>query len=112
MTTAIKASQYTPELQQIYFDARRHCDKYGVEDEEGLRQVMGAMAHKAFLSAIEPFLKMKYQITAHHMPRYVLHIDGRVESIPQELSPEEQKLWGQLDELINAERQRYSLVAG
>ncbi|MDQ0571466.1 hypothetical protein QFZ42_003300 [Variovorax paradoxus] len=110
MTTAIKVSQFTPELDRIYSDARWHCDKYGVESEAGFRQVMGVMAHKAFRNAIEPFLKMKCQITALHIPRYVLHADGKFESLPQELSPEEKKLWDQLDEMIANEASRYKLL--
>lgn len=108
MTTAIIASQLTPELERIYFDALRHCDKYGIEGENGLRQVMGALAHRAFLEAIERFIKMKRQITALHMPQYRLYADGQFECIPQKLSPKEQEIMDQLDELIEIAWQRYS----
>lgn len=112
MTTAIKARQFTPELDRIYTDARWYCDKHRVESEDGFRQVMGWLAHKAFRDAIEPLLKMKCQITALHIPQYVLHADGKFESIPQEFSPEEQKLWDQLDEMIANEAKRYSPPPG
>jgi hypothetical protein len=107
MTTAIKAHQSTPELDRIYTDALWYCDKHGIESEDGFRQVMRVMAHGAFRNAIEPFLKMKAQIAALHIPRYALHADGKFESVPQELSPEEKKLWGQLNELIANEATRY-----
>lgn len=111
MTTTLNMRQFTPEMEQIYFEARRHCDKHGIEGEDGLRQVMGAMAHKAFLAAIEPFIKMKCRITALHIPHCVLHADGSFESTPQKLSNEEQKAWDRLDELIENERRRYSPAA-
>lgn len=109
MTTALNMCQFTPEMERIYCEARRYCDERGFEDEDGLRQVMGALAHRAFLVAIEPFIKMKCRITALHIPHCVLHADGSFESTPQKLTPEEQKVSGHLDELIEGERRRYSM---
>lgn len=88
----------TPELEQIRFDALRHCDEHGIDDVDGLRRVMGALTQKAFLTAIEPYIKVKADVLAL-CPTPVT---------PQ-LSPEMQKTMDLADELIANEARRYGV---
>lgn len=111
MTTAIKALHRTPELERIYFDALRYCDEREIKDEGGLRRVMGAMASRAFLAAIQPYTKIKAGIIANNMGFSIRHADGYIELAPK-LSPAEQKTMDLADELIASEAKRYGMPDG
>lgn len=102
-------SRLTPELEQIRFDALRYCDELGLGDEKHLQQAMAAMARKAFLNAIEPYIKAKVDLMACGVGMARTHADGTIEHIPQPLSPEAQKAFALADELIANEAKRYGL---
>ena len=104
MTTATSIRQLSPELEQIRFDALRYCDEHGIEDQDALERVMGAMAQRAFLKNIDPYTKAMADVMACGVGTVLQHADGTVEYTPQPIAPDTQSAF---NELIERERRRY-----
>jgi hypothetical protein len=105
MKTATSILQLSPEMEQIRFDALRHCDEHGIDDPDALGRIMGAMAHQAFLKNIEPYTKAMADLMSMGVGAYRQHADGTIEHIPQPIPVEAQNAFY---ELIESERKRYS----
>lgn len=107
---AHELDQTTYEARQTRFDAMRHCDEWGIKDPEAQRQVIEAMTERAFRNAIRPMLKIKIDIAAMQIPSYLFRSDDWLECATQTLTPAEQRLWDQVDEMIASEAKRYGVT--
>lgn len=94
-----------------YYEALRYCDRHEITDRESFARVEHSIRWNAFHEAIQPFIKMKCQLFNFKMPKYILHADGRCETIV-EWTEDEKKTLAQIDELIAAEAKRLGLQEG
>jgi DNA replication initiation complex subunit (GINS family) len=76
---------------------------------DDLARVSHGLRFHAYQEAIRPFVKIRMDLFAVKMPKYIMHADGRMET-EYEWTEEEKKMNAQIDELIHAEAVRVGLA--
>jgi hypothetical protein len=92
----------------FWFEARRICDERELEPDS-LEKIAHALRWRAYQDAIQPYIRLKCRLFNFKMPKYILHADGRSETIV-EWTEDEKATLAQIDELIAAEAKRYGLA--
>jgi hypothetical protein len=105
MTTAMAAIKQSD---GFWWEARRFCDERDLSDDK-VEQIAHALRHEAFMTAIQPFLKIKTDMMMIKGPKMTLYPDGRFESV-YEWTEEENKVLAQVDELIADAAKRHGLA--
>ncbi len=106
--TTMTAIEALTRRDMFYYEAMRFCDEHDRPHEDA-ELVAAAMRHRAFMEAIQPILKAKSRVVMFDMPKFIMHKDGLVETIPPELTDAQKAILAQYDELIAYSARQHGL---
>lgn len=87
-------------------EARVHMDRHDLP-LEAYQQVRYAIAHRAYMEEIEPFIKKIVSVKSLAIPTYMRHADGRLEVSGDGLTDEMRKIVSHYQQQIDGIKARY-----
>lgn len=97
----------TVDIDWFWIRARGICRRNYCENEKSIEATAHALRFEAYQDAILPLVKIKVDLCAFKMLKYIRHSDGRIEI---EWTTEERMLLATVDEMIAGEARRVGLV--
>jgi hypothetical protein len=88
--------------------ARAECDRRGITDEDGLRQVLGYLTHKRFQEESDPWRSMALRVYQTALPVTTIYPNGTIKQ-HYNFSGAEQALLRTVDAAIAEIAKKYSL---
>lgn len=90
-------------------EVRKIADRYDVPPSS-YENLYRAIAHKHFMRAIEPLLKMKLSVVRSAIPSWTMNNDGTIEIGSDGITDDLRASLTQIDELIMIEAKKYGIT--
>jgi hypothetical protein len=97
-----------PRIKELMPEARRICDREGITSEDDFRNVLCSLTRNAYLSEIEPIMRIKTRFFSCRLPTMTMHSDGKIE-IRYDLTDVEKKTLAGIEEMITDISRKYTL---